>query len=86
MSHWNYRVLKKPFNGSDDCDYGIIEVYYTDSGDIRFWTKEFMDPSSDTVDGIKQKLEWMAVALTKPVLIEVEKDDGLWTLIEVKQG
>jgi hypothetical protein len=71
MSHWNYRVVHQVFilnNGEKEDSYAIHETYYNDDGvPVNISTNP--DPAAaDSVDDLRDVLEWMMRALDKPVL------------------
>lgn len=58
-THWNYRIVR---NG----DYlGICEVYYTDGKPDGYCEAT---PGGDTIEELRQDLEYMCEALRLPVL------------------
>ena len=75
MSHWNFRVIRKEIdypNGTKYVTFGIYEVYYTE-GKPTACTMEMMSPHGETLDELKQDIEWYQLALSKPVL-DFDKD------------
>jgi len=76
LSHWNHRVIKRSFpraNGNVDVMYGIHEVYYDADGKPVTCTKEAVEVVGENEEALQQTLEWMKLALTKPVL-DFDKD------------
>lgn len=73
-THWNHRVIRREqeFHGEKYVTYGIHEVYYTD-GQHHALTMEPVAICGDSLDDIKQSLEWMTKALEAPVL-DFDKD------------
>lgn len=68
-SYWNYRVVRKTFLIGEETEYRyeIHEVYYRE-GKPSMTTVEAMDPHGETIDNLREDLEWMKRALDKPVL------------------
>ena len=76
--NWNYRVIKS----HDSQDYYVIrEVYYGKDNTIKYWSDDPVDPTGDTVGELKEDLELMASALSKPVLVRKEG-----TLVEITEN
>ena len=93
MSHWEYRIgvkkhkynsinedgVNEPF---EDLEYGLVECFYDDEGDIKFTTERFMLPSGETKEELIENLEMM--------LNDAKKDatvfdlDKLWKELEMK--
>lgn len=71
--HWNHRVMRQHFDGTDEVTYGIREVFYNDDGSIDGWTAEPIDPHGETVEELRADLERMLACLDRPVLDEVEE-------------
>jgi len=72
---WNHRVVKKTYTlleGTDneftEDQYGIHEAYCDENGKVFGITKEPVSPTGETVDELKQSLEWMKNALDAPIL------------------
>lgn len=63
---WNYRVVKKTQNG--ETTYGIHECYYDENGNPSSITVEPMDPHGESIEELRDDLELMSLALTRPVL------------------
>lgn len=88
MSHWDYRVSFKrhKINVVDDVtykptgdieeslEYGVVECYYDDEGNIKFTTERFIEPSGETKEELIENLEIMLKDAKKdaPVL-DLEK-------------
>ena len=64
---WNHRVIK--LNISDDY-YKISEVFYNQDGSIFGYINTGV--SGESIDDIRETLEWMLECLDKPILIEEE--------------
>jgi hypothetical protein len=78
MSHWNCRVLKEKFGKNDW--YSIREVFYNDDGSIYSYTKDPVDIAGESIDDIREYLQWCLSCLDKDILIdgEVEFVDSEW--------
>jgi len=66
MSHWNYRIVKV------DGELKIYDVNYNDDG---VPTSRSVLPShfyGDTIESIREQLEWFQAAIEKPVLSDSE--------------
>ena len=85
MSHWNYRTAFKRqiINGVEEIEYGLVECYYDDDGNIKFTTERFIEPSGETKEELIENLEMMLKDAKKdaPVL-DLEK---LWKELEMKE-
>ena len=62
MGHWNYRIFK-----NEAGELGFIECFYTDQGKPR-WRTEFIGAFGETVEELKQDVEWMLKAFDKPIM------------------
>ena len=60
--YWNYRVVVKDGNCS------IYEVYYDDNGRIEAFTEEPVGPSGESLEELRQDLEYFQLALDQPAL------------------
>ena len=94
MSHWDYRIgvkkhkynsinddgINEPF---EDLEYGLVECYYDDDGNIKFTTERFIEPSGETKEELIENLEMMLKDAKKdaPVL----DLDKLWKELEMKE-
>jgi hypothetical protein len=67
MSHWNHRVVKRTFEGGEVI-YAIHEAYYDDNKKVWAITEEGVDAHGETMEELKQSLEWMQKALEAPIL------------------
>lgn len=68
---WNYRLCKQTYKndiGYDEVFYEIKEAYYNKNGEIWAVTERAQSVYSETIDGVKQCLEWMQVALQKDIV------------------
>jgi len=66
MSTWNFRVLDVTDENGGDPYLMLVEVHYNDAG----VPVGYCDPctGNENLEGIKQLIEWYALALAKPVL------------------
>ena len=95
MSHWNYRVGFKRHKVAvvDDVDhkptgeyheeleFGIVECYYDDNGDIRFTTERFMKPYGESYEKLVDNLQIMLKDAQKAPTLDLEV---LWKELEAK--
>jgi len=63
MSHWNHRVVQNDKDGL----LQIHEIYYNDNGEIWLWSNP-VTPSGETIDELKNDVEYFIAAFDKPVL------------------
>ena len=72
MSHWNYRTAfkRQVINGVEETEYGLVEAYYNDKGDLWLTTERFIEPSGETKEELIENLEMMLKCAKKdaPVL------------------
>lgn len=71
MSYWNHRVLQSK-DGHGEEYYTIREVHYNDDGTIYAYSKDPRPAYGDTIEELRETLQWMLDCLDKPVLIEGE--------------
>lgn len=81
MSHWSYRVLRKPRPDTDSVSYELHEVYYTDEGAIEGWTSDPVAPHGESPAELREDVRWLLQAFRRPIL-EVRSVDGRELLIE----
>lgn len=97
MAHWDYRIgfKRHKINIVDDVthkptgevekslEYGLVECFYDDNGNIKFTTERFIEPSGETEEELIENLEMMLEDVKKdaPVL-DLEK---LWKELEMKE-
>lgn len=79
---WNYRIAKKTYRSSvvdnndysevigntEEDQYGIVECYYNDEGEIMATTENFIEPYGETLEELKWCFEKMKEAFDKEVL------------------
>jgi hypothetical protein len=71
MSHWNHRVVKQI--GPDGSEwYSIREVFYNDDDTIYAYTQKPVDIGGDTIEDIREYLNWCLNCLDTPILIDGE--------------
>lgn len=77
---WNHRVMRRKFDDGmfPQEDYGVYEVYYDKSGKIVAWGKEPTRASCDTLNDLRECMQWMMKALDKPVLDCDMEPEGDW--------
>ena len=82
MISFNYRVGFRTVSHSvvDDNDhnlvvdtleetqYGVVETYYNDDGDITFTSENFIEPYGETLEDLKANFDDMKKAFELPVL------------------
>lgn len=62
---WNYRIIRRTIG--DEHQYGLHETYYNEDGSLGF--SQDPDPViAEEQAGLATTLEWMKVALSKPVI------------------
>ena len=97
MSHLEYRIgfkrhsfgvvdevtYKPTGEVEESLEYGLVECYYDDDGNIKFTTERFIKPSGETKDELIENLEMMLKDAKKdaPVL----NLDKLWKELEMKE-
>jgi hypothetical protein len=64
--NWDYRVI------NHDGMFTIHEVSYNDKGDITSISQDPMGPSGDTLEELKDDMEYFLQALDMPVLKKEE--------------
>jgi len=64
--NWDYRVI------NHDGMFTIHEVSYNDKGDITSISQDPMGPSGDTLEELKDDMEYFLQALDMPVLNKEE--------------
>lgn len=70
--HWNHRVIQHTLPDGEVL-YAIREVFYDMDDDTPYARTDgfVLDPTgvqAETLDGLRQYIEWMLLALEKPVL------------------
>lgn len=79
MSTWEFRVATKNVDYVGDIvkEYGLIEVYYNDQGEVEFNT-DFKDPNGwDDLEDLKETIDRMQQAFDKPIIGHMKEDGSL---------
>lgn len=71
MSHWNHRVIKKIYEDGEE-EYGIHEVFYNTDGTIFGYTQEPVRVACESIDALREYLQWMVNCLDKDILVDGE--------------
>jgi len=71
MSHWNHRVVKAKYSDGTEY-YSVREVFYNDDGSIFGYTSEPVDVSGESMEDLKEYIQWCLDCLDKPMLIDGE--------------
>lgn len=87
---WNHRVIRHKHH-SDILDeteihYGVHEVFYNEEDDYRIegWTENGTSPGGDTLEELREDIQWYLEATQRPVLEIVTCEDGTETLKEIE--
>jgi hypothetical protein len=64
--NWNYRLIDLSHENGGEPWVELHEVFYEDDGSLMGYTDA--TPGSEDVATLRQTLEWMLLALDKPVL------------------
>ena len=78
MGTWEYRVVERVAshpNIGEVVWHEVIEVYYDDDGKLDA-TSDKIYPAGDTVDDLREDLELMLTAISKPVISHEELDSN----------
>jgi len=84
MSHWNHRVIRR-VDKNGNVTFGIHEVFYspkTKKPDM--WTESPVEILGDTIEDVREYLDWMIKSLDTPILTERKNMFGKEKLIEWK--
>jgi hypothetical protein len=65
--HWNYRVVKKIYSDGSK-EYSVREVHYNDAGEICGYTADPVDLANETLEDLKEYIQWCLNCLDKPIL------------------
>ena len=52
----------------EETQYGVVETYYNDDGEIAFTSAEFKSPYGETLEGLKVNFDMMQKAFELPVI------------------
>ena len=72
--NWNHRVVKRTYTSEDgkpvyrEVMYGVHEAYYDEKGKVFMITDNPTAPSGDSMEELKESLEYMTKALEHPIL------------------
>lgn len=77
--YWNHRIIE---HNEVEFYEAIHEVYYNEDGSIQGWTENPVSIMKYEEDSWEKIVEWIKVALSKPMLIVNRDDEGNWTLTE----
>ena len=66
---WNHRVVKEVLDNGDEW-FTVREVFYNDDGSIFAYTEEPADVCGESIDEIREYLQWCLNCLDKPILEE----------------
>lgn len=64
--HWNYRLIDMSHNNAGEPWLELHEVFYEDDGSLMGYTP--VSTGGESVESLKQTLEWMMQATKEPVL------------------
>ncbi len=76
---WNYRVIRHIEKETNEFWFGIHEVYYSENGQVKHWTKYPVKPAGSSLEDLKGDITLMMKAFDKPTL-EVKQN----TLLEMR--
>ena len=66
MSEWRHRVRRRPASWSNTgCWYDIVE-FFPDGCIQGGWTKDSITPGEESIENLRESLEWMLNALDEP--------------------
>lgn len=82
MMAWNYRVgfrtvshlvvddkdYTRVADTLEETQYGLVETYYNDDGEITFTSAEFQSPCGENLEELKRCFEKMKKAFELPIL------------------
>ena len=70
MTTWNYRVIKKACQHSQEITYQVHEVYYRDDGAIECWNDTPVEPLGVSENSLRNDIQSFLGAFRLPVLEE----------------
>lgn len=73
MGHWNHRVVKATYPNGEEY-YSIREVFYNKDGEIYAYTTEPVDIAGESVEEVKEYLQWCLDCIDKPMLEDGKVD------------
>ncbi len=71
MSHWDHRVLQETLPNGESW-YSIREVFYNSDQSIYAYDTEPVNISGESVEELREYVQWILNCLEKPVLIASE--------------
>jgi len=71
MMTWNHRVVKKVYPSGEE-EFSIREVFYNKKGEILVYSAEPIDLACETIEDLKEYIQWCLNACDTPVLIDGE--------------
>ena len=76
MFHWNHRVVVERNDGKwldrGPYWYSVREVFYNNDNTIYAYTENACQAGGDSIEELREYLEWMLAALDKEPLIDGE--------------
>jgi len=85
MATWDHRIVKKRDpNYKEESEfplefyYEVHEAHYNDNGGLCAITTDPIMPYGETLEELKQTLEWMLKACKTPILIDGEIEYAPW--------
>ena len=72
MTHWNHRVVKKYYPKDDYTEFAVKETFYNEDGSIYAYTQEPAKARGNSLESLRQYLEWCLKALDQPILVDGE--------------
>src|SRR3990167_8254322 len=76
---WDHRIVKEVLENGDSW-FSIREAFYNDAGELFAYTEEPADISGESIESLRQTLNWIQSAFDKEILIDGEvkfADDGV---------
>ena len=72
MSHWNHRIIRKEYPEQNYTEFSVREVFYNDDNSIYAYDEEPVKAAGESLESLRQYLEWCLKALDQPVLVDGE--------------
>ena len=70
---WNYRVFRRVDEYGDE-EYSLRETYYNEeTEEVILWTEQAQPAYGESLEGLREVLNYMLLALDKPVIDEQEQ-------------
>jgi hypothetical protein len=76
MIHWNHRVVKAVYPDGEEW-FSVREVFYNADGSIYAYTEKPVDIAGESIDALREYLQWCMNCLDKPIL-----EDGKVKFVE----